>query len=381
LKIPKPGKVRMEMWSKPIYMRAGLTQPDNEEVLSLAKRLWEKYPDPETLSFNALIERCRELVYDEQEGKPVFHCIAWSINAERLDLELSPLLDILITGGTTEEQSEEIRNTLAAALMAEVPVYPNTDALASVLAKHTRDLFVEGFTAPDGQGERVRLRLVNAPQPQSEILEYFKERSMTRQFSPAEVHLVREAALREIARRDQAARVLAQVELAVSELSSALVATRANERSLQRCLESNSILFGTEYVRIIPKHRLGSEYEMDFALERLDGLVDLVEIEASTRPLFTKAGDPSKYLVHAEQQALDWLEWVEHNSPYAREKLPGLATPIAFVVIGRSSSLDAVTAKRLRRRNVELGRRVRIQTYDDLLGGARNLLKMLEGKQ
>ncbi|HYN22799.1 MAG TPA: Shedu anti-phage system protein SduA domain-containing protein, partial [Thermoanaerobaculia bacterium] len=190
----------------------------------------------------------------------------------------------------------------------------------------------------------------------------------------------REAALREIARINQAARILAQVERAVSELSSALVATRANERSLQRCLERNPILFGAEYVRIIPKHRLGSEYEMDFALERLDGLVDLVEIEASTRPLFTKAGDPSKYLVHAEQQALDWLEWVEHNSPYAREKLPGLATPIAFVVIGRSSSLDAVTAKRLRRRNVELGRRVRIQTYDDLLAGARNLLKMLEGE-
>ena len=329
---------------------------------------------------NAFIERCRELVYDEQEGKPVFHCIAWSINAERLDLELSPLVDILITEDTAEEQSEEIRYILAAALMAEVPVYPNTDALAPALAKHTRDLFVEGFTAPDGQGKHVRLRLVNAPEPRAEILEYFKGRSMTRQFSPAEVHLVREAALREIARRDQAARILAQVELAVSELSNTLVATRANERSLQRCLERNPILFGTEYVRIITKHRLGSEYEMDFALERLDGLVDLVEIEASTRPLFTKAGDPSKYLVHAEQQALDWLEWVEHNSPYAREKLPGLATPIAFVVIGRSSNFNAVTAKRLRRRNIELGRRVRIQTYDDLLAGARHLLKILEGE-
>ena len=57
------------------------------------------------------------------------------------------------------------------------------------------------------------------------------------------------------------------------------------------------MLFGPDYVRIIPNHRLGAEYEMYYALERHSGLFDLVEIEASTLALFTRGGDPSSHLV------------------------------------------------------------------------------------
>ena len=62
---------------------------------------------------------------------------------------------------------------------------------------------------------------------------------------------------------------------------------------------------------------------MDYALERRSGLVDLVEIEASHHFLFTLRGNPRQHLIHAEQQVLDWLHWIEAHGAYARERLGG----------------------------------------------------------
>jgi hypothetical protein len=55
----------------------------------------------------------------------------------------------------------------------------------------------------------------------------------------------------------------------------------------------NPILFGSDYVRIIATHQLGPEYEMDYVIERLAGIYDLVAIESSSLPLFKKSGDRS----------------------------------------------------------------------------------------
>ncbi|MEJ7744438.1 MAG: Shedu anti-phage system protein SduA domain-containing protein [Nocardioidaceae bacterium] len=111
------------------------------------------------------------------------------------------------------------------------------------------------------------------------------------------------------------------------------------------------MLFGLEYSEIIPKFKLGKTFEMDFALQRHSGLVDLLEIEPSNLPLYTKAGNPTQHLVHAEQQVLDWLEWLETNARLARDDLPGLTRPIALVCIGSRASLSDADSIRLRRRN------------------------------
>ncbi|WP_157824192.1 Shedu anti-phage system protein SduA domain-containing protein [Planococcus sp. MB-3u-03] len=93
-----------------------------------------------------------------------------------------------------------------------------------------------------------------------------------------------------------------------------------NENRLQEILTTYPILFGTEYIEVLDKHRFGSEYEADYVLKRYNGLYDVVEIEASTLNVYTKQGNPASALVHAEQQIMDWLEWIEHNNSYAREK-------------------------------------------------------------
>jgi hypothetical protein len=58
-----------------------------------------------------------------------------------------------------------------------------------------------------------------------------------------------------------------------------LLAEGVREEELQRCLTRNPTLFGAEYREIKPKHRLGAEFEMDYALVRVSGVVDIVEIE------------------------------------------------------------------------------------------------------
>jgi hypothetical protein len=131
---------------------------------------------------------------------------------------------------------------------------------------------------------------------------------------------------------------------------------------------------------VLPKHRLGSEYEMDYALERLDGVVDLLEIEASTHRLFTQAKNPTQHVVHAEQQVLDWLDWIDTNGEYARtgpKGLAGLVRPVGYVLIGRSTDWSDDDFARLRRRNQALSGSIRVVTYDQLLEHARNLLSRL----
>jgi len=138
------------------------------------------------------------------------------------------------------------------------------------------------------------------------------------------------------------------------------------------------ILFGTDYARLVAKPKLGSEYELDYALQKYSGEYDLVEIESSSLPLYTKGGNPSQYLVHAEQQVFDWLHWIERNNSYAREKLPELINPVGFVIIGRSCSLGENEKQKLYRRNAIYRGQLVIMTYDDLLIKANNLLTQLQ---
>ena len=103
-----------------------------------------------------------------------------------------------------------------------------------------------------------------------------------------------------------------------------------------------------------------------------------MEIESSNLPLFTQIGNPSSYLVHAEQQIIDWIDWIEKNNSYARAKLKGLLTPKGFVIIGRESSLNEKTKASLLRRNKAFNGLIEILTYDDLLNKAECILKILK---
>ena len=106
--------------------------------------------------------------------------------------------------------------------------------------------------------------------------------------------------------------------------------------------------------------------------------MDVVEIEASTHALYASAGNPTSALVHAEQQVLDWLAWLDENSPYARANLPGVRRANGIVVIGTRASLSPRDTERLRWRNVIFGGRLVVLTYDDLVARCQALRNLLQ---
>lgn len=116
---------------------------------------------------------------------------------------------------------------------------------------------------------------------------------------------------------------------------------------------------------------LGTEYRMDFLIQEADGEFLLIELENPRHRLFLRSGDFSATLNHAQQQVEDWQDWVEDNISTMQKKYPGIISPRGLVIIGRLKGISESNHRKLRRRNVNLGGRVRISTYDDLLAGAR----------
>jgi hypothetical protein len=374
---------RKERWNDPRFL-ATVYSGDSEERMSVLRTWLKNSPKGEDASSGltslAIIEAARELIFDLNDGVPVFHVIMYSFDVERAVIRVDHTLDILVDKDQTESEIEEdVANTLALAAAADVPVFPNRAEVAPALAKYHRSMLINGFTAPDGEGSRVRLMLTRSPKHRIDDPQYISELDVTEAYSPAEISLIQDAVSKELNRLRSTRALLDALAAAIGQLEELLQGPDRNEGDLQICLTENPILFGTEYIRVIPKHRLGSEYEMDYALQRVNGVVDLVEIEASTHKLFTQTGNPSGSLVHAEQQVIDWLGWIEKNHPYAEGNLPGLIRPVGFVVIGRSSTLDTGAVEKLRRRNQLFRGQIQVLTYDDLLSKANALLHRLEG--
>lgn len=371
---------RLDRWKLPRTLLLSVTG-DDEEVLGLAKRKWDlRQNDEENRTLSAWIEGARELILDTSGDKPVFHIVGYHLDSATFELKVSADFQILINGETQEEWDEEIVYIIGLAVPNEIPVYSNTDEEAPLLAKYYRELMTHGMLAPDGEGKKVRLKWRRSPGEKLDSVSYLDELKHIQSHPPAELILIRDAVRRELASRDEAGRALASLRFAISELESLLASTKRNEHALQRCLEANPVLFGPDYQRVIPKHRLGAEYEMDYALVRVSGLVDLAEIESSTLRLFKRNGDPTSDLVHAEQQVMNWLAWMETNEAYARQKLPNIMRPMGYVVIGRTSTLNAADQRRLQLRNALLAGGLQVLTYDDLLGRALNLLRLLLGE-
>lgn len=118
----------------------------------------------------------------------------------------------------------------------------------------------------------------------------------------------------------------------------------------------------------------------DFVIREPSGEYVLVEIEAPIRPLFRKDGQPREELVHAINQIVDWIEYIQHNlSTVERDLgLAGIANPRSLIIIGRS--LDLTDDNRSKLNTLRgLVPRLDILTYDDLLNTTRTTLQNLLG--
>jgi len=326
----------------------------------------------------ALIENAKELIFEVVNNTPKIHVISTLLCVESFKLKYEHILDITFESYDNKDVFDNVKDTLALALALDIPIYPNATSSEKELSKYYKNILETGFTAPDKDGKKINLRATNSKEIKDFNVSNLQNIDLTKFWSALDLLMLKENLQEEFLKLNNAFRTLNYLEVAISKLETALVNENRNENELQSILTEHPILFGIEYAKIIPKHKLGSEYEIDYALEQFSGLIDVVEIESSNLKLYTKQGNPTKELVHAEQQVIDWINWIEKNNSYANSKINGLISPKAFVVIGTNKDLTEKDKESLIRRNKIFNGIISVLTYDDLLLKSKTMLDILK---
>ena len=177
------------------------------------------------------------------------------------------------------------------------------------------------------------------------------------------------------------ARVLfaeATIRLTLNDLMmfEAMLDQELPEESYQSFLRDHPVFLDPLAAEMVPKQKLGLEQVTDFALRRLDDRWTLVEIEKPRDRVFTANRDFSASFTHAFGQVIDFQRWVEEHGEYARNLMPGIASPRGLLVIGRSTTFSDEDKSKLRR-FVENSRTIDVLTYDDVLSQAKVLHRNL----
>lgn len=360
---------RLDRWAEPRHFGLAIGNPEANPALDEARRAAEERDVAKGGLLWDIVGPAKELVFQATTTDgPKFTVIGPVLDARHLDLSYSAGFEIFGFDG-----DDDVKETLAVALSQDVPVYPNDASSGVELARLHQDLVTNGFvTQVDGKPTRLKPVKGRYGPGDKDIIDV----DITEIF-PADFLLLQ---ARERVRRshaERAERTLAMLTAAINQLQSVLERSIANERRLQEVLTEFPILLGLDYRTVHPQYQLGGEYIMDYALERHSGLVDLLEIEASSHQLFTKSGNPRATLIHAEQQVLDWLDWIDSHGEYARWQHSGLLRPAGYVVIGRRSGMASTDERRLRRRNLSWHGSLTVETYDDVLDRARDVLRVL----
>lgn len=161
-----------------------------------------------------------------------------------------------------------------------------------------------------------------------------------------------------------------------------LISTDVSEEEIQKFLKEESFILDTGALRVLPKFPMGTKHVTDFVLEMPSQNYKLVELERSSHRLFTKDGNPTAALTHAQRQIRDWLTFCREEITYIRNNgLQGITEPRGVIIIGRRSSLNADDSTRLREINAESSK-ISILTYDDLIAICRqqitNLMSVID---
>jgi len=374
-------ETRLEFWSKRKFLPEvtyGETNNLYEAYLSKATPVPVDDDDSdEGLSIFSFMQSAKEVVFDNSGNLPNFHFITIGYSIEHARIVLDAALQTSFTDEKPEEIEQDLIRTLAFAAILEVPVFPNSKSDIAELSRLHQRMKADGFEIKNQDGEidtytlNMRSAIQIGPDNHSKTLD------ISGPLPPVEIELLRNSLSNEISRLGHVNFVLSKLTNAISSLELLLEKEGRHENDLQKCLTENPILFGPEYIEIIPKHRLGAEYELDYALRTAAGNIHFVEIEASSLSLFTLKGRPRANLIQAEQQILDWFMWIEDNKSYAEKRLPQIDNPFGILVIGRSIDMTDSEKKILRHRNSLFRGRMKIMTYDDLLIQSRALLERL----
>jgi hypothetical protein len=152
------------------------------------------------------------------------------------------------------------------------------------------------------------------------------------------------------------------------------------EESYQIFLKNNPVFLDPLSSVVIPKQRLGLESVTDFVIRRLDSRYLLVEIEKPRDRIFTAANDFTAQFSHAFGQVLDFQQWVDDHTQYARHLMPEISSPRGLLIIGRSADLTPSQKQKLERFNVNSAK-VDVRTFDQVTDEARRLYENIHHRR
>ncbi|MDX2279198.1 MAG: DUF4263 domain-containing protein [Saprospiraceae bacterium] len=307
----------------------------------------------------------REVILNRtSEGDYSMTQILTSIDCDTFDLVDAPILEKIYT---EDDSNTELLYDIANYMGGQIPIYGNTEELQGELEELQFQIIKNGIKK-DGKSYTLKeYNEIGIKHSDSILL-----LSTRRNLYPGEIRFFKELINSESEIDKNATEFIKSLKASIAKFENLLKSTFRNENLLQKFLTENPIFFGTEYKEIKVKPKLGGEYEMDYALVKFDGTYDLIEIESSNLEVFTKSGQPRNELIHAEQQVLDWIDWVEKNNPYAQNNLKNIVSPKGYVIIGRNINFGEEETRKLQRRNKSIIG-LSILTYDDLLNKAKTL--------
>lgn len=178
---------------------------------------------------------------------------------------------------------------------------------------------------------------------------------------------------------------LAEYRRVREQLAALIGDPNAPEADLQRLLQSNPWLFGSEYSRLVSRRTWTRDDRLDFMLRRTaDDYLEIIEIKTPLRqPLFRYDESHDSYapgvpLSNALGQVVRYIEEVERNrdSIIAKDACDPLKIR-ARVIIGHDGDEDQQSA--LRNLNGHL-HRIEVLTFDQLLRIADRVLSVFEDK-
>ncbi len=176
---------------------------------------------------------------------------------------------------------------------------------------------------------------------------------------------------------------MVEYRAAYEEMLALVEDPESNEHDLQKHLDKNPWMFGSEYSELLSRRHWTRDDELDYMLRRtVDDYLEIVEIKtAFSEPLFLhdKSHDsyyPSSKLSKAIGQVMRYIDEVERNrdSIIAKDKVDTLKIK-ARVIVGRDGTPEQQVA--LRNFNSHL-HGIEVITFDQLLRIAERVLSMFE---
>ncbi|HKQ09499.1 MAG TPA: Shedu anti-phage system protein SduA domain-containing protein [Blastocatellia bacterium] len=158
-----------------------------------------------------------------------------------------------------------------------------------------------------------------------------------------------------------------------------LVSSDLPEKEYQQFLAANPVFIDPLADQIVDQQKLGLEYKTDFVVRRLDNEYILVEIEKPQDSIFTAKNDFTAEFTHAFGQVIDFQEWVDSHSEYARYHMPGISSPRGLLVMGKRKDLSPEQSAKLKRYCIN-SQAITVFTYDDLIERAKTLYENIRTK-